>query len=97
MYCLLAVIIITSVYGTNICKNCIYFKPAPNLKHYTDYNIKWSKCHKFNDYTDYCREEESLCGATAKSFMHKDYANSLIDIYVEYADLILKKKSPHSE
>ena len=84
---ILAILTIFRIYAMN-CKNCIYFKPAPSsLRLHTEYAYKWNKCTKFNDYTDYCRKEEGLCGPEAKCFINKD---SFVDVYTTYIDLLVK-------
>jgi len=81
-------------HATNSCKNCMYFKSAPaSIQLHTEYAFKWNKCQKFNDYTDYCRGEEALCGPSGKHFLHKNYTDSIIDIYEAYADFLFKSKT----
>ena len=84
----------TATPDINTCKNCMYFKSAPaSLQLHTEYNSKWNKCQKFNDYVDYCRVEEALCGPSGKHFLHKNYTDSFIDIYEAYADFLFKSKT----
>jgi len=96
MYRFIAVML-SCAYGMHMCKNCVHFKAPPNLPHHTDYNSAWSKCQRFNDYADYCRKEDGLCGKSAKFFIHKDYSDSLIDIYTEFLHLISKEKEKEEE
>ena len=75
------------------CKNCLYFRTAYILD-----SMKWGRCKKFKDFSDYCRKDRLRCGWVGKYFIHKKYGNSssntgFLDTYFTYADLMIYNKT----
>jgi hypothetical protein len=61
-------------------------------------SMKWGRCKKFGDYSDYCRKDKLRCGWVGKYFIHKKYGNSssntgFLDTYFTYADLMIYNKT----
>ena len=75
------------------CKNCLYFRTA-----YIFDSMKWGRCKKFGDYSDYCRKDKLRCGWVGKYFIHKKYGNStsntgFLNTYFTYADLMVRNRT----